>query len=180
MELEAKFACKNIPEAIGKAEVLGFKFEKKQKQIDTYFIMNETKADGTRHYLRIREDVMKNKISLDYHRVLSLLETEETEMEINDKEKMFKILSLLGLGVKCVVDKERHKYTNGKIILTFDTIKGLGNFVEIEINDDISKENESLIKKTSETLGLLEENRVIKKGYPDLLIEKGGYVSNEH
>lgn len=174
MELEAKFSYENLQEVIEKAKSLGFKFEKKQKQIDTYFIMNETKEDGTRHYLRIREDIVKGKISLDYHRVLSLLETEETEMDINDKEKMTKILSLLGLRIKCIVDKERDKYSKEKIVLTFDKVSGLGNFVEIEINDELTEENEKLIKEVSESLGLTEENRVVKKGYPDLVMEKGG------
>ncbi len=174
MELEAKYKCDDLSALIEKAKELGFKLEKKKKQIDTYFIMNETKEDGTRHYLRIREDNLKGTISLDYHIVLSLLETDETEMEISDKEKMTKILGLLGHEVKCVVNKDREQYKKDKVRVIFDKIANLGDFVEIEINDELSKENENLIKKVAESLGLDEKDRVVKKGYPDLLIEKGG------
>jgi adenylate cyclase class 2 len=171
MEIEAKFKVSDPKKLKKKAESLGFSLKKKKRQIDTYFIVNKTMPDGTRHYLRIREDPSKETVSFDYHRVLSLLETDETEMVISDKDKLVKILGFLGYKIQCVVDKTREQYEKGKITLTFDNVPGLGDFVEVEIEGELNKENESLINKTIKDLCLNSKDRVKKKGYPDLLIE---------
>jgi adenylate cyclase class 2 len=92
-------------------------------------------------------------------------------MVVSDKDKLVKILGFLGYKIQCVVDKTREQYEKGKVTLTFDNIPGLGDFVEVEIEGELDKENESLINGTIKDLGLNSRDRVEKKGYPDLLIE---------
>ncbi len=171
MEIEVKYKCDDLE---GFAEQLlnkGFTLEKSKHQIDTYFIVNRKNGDGTRDYLRIRGDPKGNNFSLDFHKVLSLLETDETEIEFNDMEGMTKILNALGFKVACVLNKDRKKYTKGSLLVILDKVEDLGTFVEVELMDEPTDENKALVLGTASELGLKEEDRVIKKGYPDLLIE---------
>ncbi len=171
MELEVKFKCGRLEPFKKRARALGFKRVSEKRQTDTYFIINEPCKDGTRVYLRVREDKTNKSISLDYHRVLSDLETQELEVEVKDKKTIINILKSLGYTIKTVVNKKREIYQKNNIFLTFDTIKNLGNFIEIEINSQLTKENKKLIEKTITALGLHKNKRITKKGYPDLLKE---------
>ena len=170
MELEMKFKCEDTESVKEKLIENSFTLDKIKHQIDTYFIVNETQEDGTRDYLRVREDKKKNVISLDYHRVLSLLETDEVEVEVVDKEKTMKILKLLDKNIQCEVDKQREQYKKDSVIVTIDIVKDLGTFVEIEINGELNAENEQKLIDTMELLGLKEKQRIKKQGYPDLLL----------
>ena len=165
-----KFKCNDIEAVKKKLVENSFKLDKIKHQIDTYFIINETQNDGTRNYLRVREDKKKNFISLDFHRVISLLETDETEVNVTDKDKIVKILNLLGKNIQCVVDKQREEYKKDEVVVTIDFVKDLGSFVEIEINGDLNSENEQKLMDTAKLLGLNEKQRVKKQGYPDLLL----------
>ena len=171
MELEAKYKVENFKNILRKVEALGFKLGKEKHQIDTYFIVDRENEDGTRDYLRVREDLKKNSVSFEFHKVLSDLETDETEISVENKEAIVKIMENLGLNVVCVVDKDRKEYSKDNVTVVFDVVKNLGNFVEIEINAEATEENKNLVLSTAEKLGLNKENRVTKKGYPDLLIK---------
>ena len=170
MELEMKFKCDDLESIKEKLIANSFMLDKIKHQIDTYFIVNETQEDGTRDYLRVREDKKKNFISLDYHKVLSLLETDEVEVDIKDKEKIIKILKLLGKNIQCEVDKQREQHKKDNVIVTLDIVKDLGSFVEIEINGELNPENEKKLIDVMKLLGLEEQHRVKKQGYPDLLL----------
>jgi len=171
MEIEVKYKHDNLEDFAQKLLSEGFILEKSKHQIDTYFIVNRKNDDGTRDYLRIRGDSEGNKFSLDFHKVLSLLETDETELKFTDMKGMSKILGALGFDVACVLNKDRKKYKKGPLLVILDKVEGLGNFVEVELIDEPTDENKALVLGTASELGLKEENRVIKKGYPDLLIE---------
>ena len=128
--------------------------------------------DNRRSYLRIREDKIKDTLSLDFHQVLSLLETEEYESDISSKEAIEKLLESLGYKIICVVNKKREQYTDGKFTLTFDSVVSLGNFVELEIESQLNEELNKEFYDMCQKLNLNEDDRIKKKGYPDLLIEK--------
>jgi len=165
-----KFKCKNLEQIRKKLLSNSFKLDKIKHQIDTYFIINETQKDGTRDYLRVREDKKNNIISLDYHKVLSLLETEEVEVSVGDKAKVVKIIGLMGRKAQCKVNKQREQYKKNEIMVSLDSVKNLGFFVEIEINADLNDENKKKLINTMDILGLSETQRVKKQGYPDLLL----------
>jgi adenylate cyclase, class 2 len=171
MEIEVKYKCDNPEDFTQKILSKGFVLEKSKHQIDTYFIVNRKNEDGTRDYLRIRGNPKGDKFSLDFHKVLSLLETDETELKFSDIEGMKKILNALGFEVICVLNKYRNKYRKGSLLVILDKVENLGDFVEVELMDEPTDENKTLVLETASGLGLKEENRVIKKGYPDLLAE---------
>ncbi|MBU0535378.1 MAG: class IV adenylate cyclase [Nanoarchaeota archaeon] len=170
MELEMKFRCDNSDNIKSRAVANGFLFEKKSHVIDTYYIVNK-RTENSRDYLRIREDKGNSVVSLDYHRVLSLLETEEHEVIISNKTFAENILKFLGYSPLCVVEKIRETYSKDGIVLVFDNVTNLGRYIEIELQGDSSSSNASKLENAVEELGLNSEQKIVKKGYPDLLME---------
>ena len=166
MEVELKFRCGDIEPLKKKAGKLGFRITGRKIQVDSYFIVNQN-VNKKRCYLRIREDLLNKTVSLDYHIVHSSLETEEIEVEVSSKESLQTILEMLGLSVQCVVKKQREEYIQDGVLVVFDSVRELGNFVELELcgTTDVQK-----LFDAANALGLKE--RIQKEGYPDLLSQK--------
>lgn len=154
-----------------KIAAMGFMAKKDSHQIDYYYINNEHRDDG-RHYFRVREDLIGKTASLDYHVVITDLATKETEIKIDDVQGAKMILGYLGLKPICTVDKQRKSFSNGTVVITLDTVKDLGDFLEIEIIGEDEATAQEEISRFEQELGLSEKTRIQKRGYPDLLIEK--------
>lgn len=179
MELEVTFQASEIETIERSVQRNGFEATAKKHQIDHYYIVGETDDDGVRHYFRLREDKRTSENSLDYHRVLSEFETEETEVPINSVEDGREILALLGHDVECVVDKQRTEYEQNGVVVTIDHIDGLGDFVEIELDGALTEEKERRFDELIDQFDLDEESRVKNKGYPELIMSNGQWVRND-
>jgi len=172
VELEKKFQVGDHAPYIQAAAAHGFERVSEKHQIDTYFILNQRREDGTRHYLRIREDGIKRRLSLDYHRVLSELETDEIEQPIQDEAAFRRILGFLGYAPLCTVDKRRVVHRRGPVEVTFDQVAGLGSFIEVEIEGSGDEPTIAILEQAVADLGLQGAPAITLKGYPDLLLEQ--------
>lgn len=166
VETESKYSCQNPEFVRGIALGLGFEDFGTQEQTDTYYLVGRLADDLSRHYLRLRHNPVSGSSSMDFHRNISEMETEEFEVTIPDRETMHSILQLLGLRIQCVVQKKRQKLLLGKMLVTIDEVQGLGTYVEVE-GQSISD-----VVAMCSRLGLLEENRISRKGYPEMVMEK--------
>lgn len=173
MELEAKFRVSEIEAIKRSIESEDFDVAAKKHQVDHYYIVGETNAAGNRHYFRVREDKHTGESSLDYHRVLSEFETEETEVSIERGADGREILALLGHEVECVVDKQRTEYEHDGVLITIDHIDGLGDFVEIEMTGSLTEEKKQQFDELIERFDLGDETRIKNKGYPELIMSDG-------
>lgn len=173
MELEVKYKVKEFPVKL--IETLGFVKSKESHQIDRYFIVDKVLKEK-RTYLRLRQNVLKEKFSLDLHQIISDIAADETEIalhSLNDISDTEMILNVLGYPFVCEIDKHRTVYKkDNNIKLVFDIVKNLGNFIEIEMIGDETQENESKLFQVAKQLSLEENERVVKKGYPDLILNK--------
>jgi len=170
IELEVKYKTEHFPIAL--IESLGFVESKVSHQIDKYHIVNKV-FDGKRTYLRLRNDIMKNKISFDFHQVISDIATEETEIALTNSDDIFRmgtILDKLGYPFALEINKHRIVYKNGNIKLILDTVKNLGKFIEIEMTGNETQEIHDILFQLAQKLSLEEKNRIIKKGYPDMIL----------
>lgn len=152
---------------------MGFTFFKQSHQIDRYYLSGKI-INGRNIYLRIREDVLRHKFSLDFHEVISDLATKETELELNNEnaQKMAYVLVGLGLQLLCIVNKQRQEYLLDDAKLVVDQVENLGKFVELEIEGQETMENQLRLDHLAAELGLCQSDRVDGKGYPDLLMNK--------
>jgi adenylate cyclase class 2 len=172
MELEIKYKTSMFPYEL--IETLGFVKSKESHQIDRYYIVNEI-LNEKRTYLRLRQDVLKENFSFDLHQIVSDIATDETEVALHnlgDILKIEKILDILGYPFVCEVDKQRTVYKKDNIKLILDKVKNLGDFIEIEIMGDETYETQNTLFQIAQQLSLEEKDRIIKKGYPDLILSK--------
>lgn len=153
-------------------EKLGSRFTYVQ-QIDYYYIVNKN-IQGNQSYLRLRNDLT----SKSYHIELKQSMVEYVSFEqtvtipsISEFETMKNILSIIGLSLKCIIEKNRKIYQlKDNISIMLDEVKEIGFFIEIEIEGkqhDLKK-----IDNLASMLGLDNKNIISGYGYPDLAIQQ--------
>lgn len=176
MELEIKYKVDSFP--VIQIEQMGFQKKKESHQIDNYYIVNKT-LGKKRTYLRTRKDIFKNEYSFDLHQIISDIATDETEITLNNENdyvSIGRILEVINYPLECTIDKKRQIYQKDNIKIILDNVVNLGYFIEIEIIGNETIEYNNLLFEMANALSLLPENRVTKKGYPDLFLEiKNGF-----
>ncbi|MEM0303324.1 MAG: class IV adenylate cyclase [Archaeoglobaceae archaeon] len=148
MEVEAKFRLKpGVEEKV--KEIANFLEEK--DEFDIY--LNHPCRDfaETDEALRIR---VEKKIKLTYKGPKVDSETksrEEVNLEVNSFDDALKLFELLGFKKFRTVRKRRKIFKLEKAIICIDSVEGLGDFIEIEVEGGLEKKEE--IFKIAETLG---------------------------
>lgn len=99
---------------------------------------------------------------------------EEAETAVTDRAAMRSILAGLGYDPAATVKKERQRYSIDGVTVTLDSVEGLGEFVEAELetDDDI----ESARNRVKEVLKDLEldPDEQIRTSYLGLLLAEDG------
>jgi len=157
-----------------------FKFLRKEYHEDTYYQHPCRDFSKTDEALRIRIRRFNGHFEafLTYKgpKIDEVSKTrEEIEVPLSDPDAHARILERLGFKEVLVVSKVREKYYVEKgVVITLDTVEGLGTFVEIEA----MVESEELVPQTVEKLrAILEElgvKRFERRSYLELIIGKGG------
>ena len=132
----------------------------------TYYESTLRKFD--KEYLRIRKE--NNVYVLNYKKTADENLCEEFETIIDNAENMGLILEHLDLIKKAEINKIRHKYLyKEKYEFSFDTVQGIGTFVEIEVKNLISYEEEynALFRLLGEFK--IDINKIDNKRYLDYL-----------
>ena len=136
-------------------------------QIDTYYD-NKYKSfikdpEHIYDWLRIREE--NDNITFNYKHWLpegEVIRTycEENELNISSPEEMKKILCNLGFEVLIVVDKVRNSWKYEEYEISIDTVKNLGDYIEIEYKgtentniSDIIKNLNTILEKINANIG---------------------------
>lgn len=136
-------------------------------QIDTYYDNKLSSfAKDPKHiydWLRVREE--NSNITFNYKHWLpegELIRTycEENELKISSAEEMKKILCNLGFEIFIIVDKLRYSWRYEDYEISIDTVKQLGDYIEIEYKgkentniDNIRKELYNTLKKINAKVG---------------------------
>ncbi len=154
---------------------LGALYKKTFQQTDIYLqhpIRNFAQTDEA---LRIRYSEDKNYITYKGPKIDQTSKTrEEIEIEFHEPDKLLKLLRKIGFTIVREVSKFRQIYALDEITICLDTINGLGNFIELEI--DVSNENEIIIAKNQLLLILdklqIPSNKLERRSYLELLLIK--------
>ena len=161
-----------------KLEDIGAEFAGSEDQVDVYYSAPHRDFAETDEALRIRtvasESISKNILTYKGPKIDSESKTrEEIEVGIEGKKEMDRMLMLLGFSKVYEVSKTRRNYRVDDITISLDDVKGLGNFMEVEMaseEDDFSSQKD----KVFSLLNLLGHDRgdVIRTSYLELLLEK--------
>jgi len=158
------------------------KFVKKVNQIDEYFTpshRNFMEPEYPFEYLSIRQRGGKGILNYKHfhpENVKEFTHCDELEFEI-DSEGFRKMFSALNFRSLVVVEKEREIYDNSKFKICFDTVKELGQFIEIEVLKEFGNVSEIREKlfEFAKSLGI-DISRADNRGYPYMLMKLKGSI----
>lgn len=104
------------------------RFVGEDHQVDTYFTVNAGR-------LKLREGNIENAL-IHYEREdFAGAKSSRVLLYQHQPDKTLKDILIKTLGIKAVVDKRRRIYFIGNVKFHFDTVEGLGTFVEVEAID---------------------------------------------
>ena len=172
LELEVKSRCHNLAKVRSQLKRLGAKFIGQVHQVDTYYQISPDYYLNRRPKLRIREEKNKRQVFLEYHVPINAFKAKEFETSLGDAKIGRVILEKLGYRVGLVVDKKREKYRMGKINIDLDQLRGLGNFIEVEIMNNATRQSLKMIYQFLEKLGISKSDNIAGQSYVNLLWQK--------
>lgn len=169
LEFERKYQTKEKKLLKSKLIELGAKSEGNKFSKDIYFRVPQ-KIESTK-YLRIRIKDNKTNGTLAYHEVINDFETKEWETDIENASITREIIEKLGFQLDIIVAKDRETLNIGECEIVLDTVKDLGDFIEIEAP------NKGIFDKIATQLNLNDKDVISGAGYPDLLKRKNAKKS---
>jgi predicted adenylyl cyclase CyaB len=137
-------------------------------QVDTYFNVN----DGR---LKLREGNIEHALIHYTRKDAAGAKQSDVLLYHPTPGPELKEILTRALGVKVVIDKQRRIYFIDNVKFHFDTVEGLGSFVEVEaIDKDGSIGIEKLRRQCSEYAALFEisDDQYLAKSYSDMLLEQ--------
>lgn len=137
-------------------------------QVDTYFNVNKNR-------LKIREGNIENAL-IHYERENTAgSKSSHVLLYQHQPDKTLKEILIKTLGIKAVVDKKRKIYFISNVKFHFDTVAGLGTFVEVEaIDKDGTIGKEKLQAQCNEYAALFNINDAdfCALSYSDMVLQK--------
>lgn len=181
IEVEIKIKIDSLDKIRKEITKIG-KLMKSINQIDEYYVPCHrdffAQKPHPTEWLRIRTN--PDEVIFEYDKSVNKRAdglqdyAEEYETIVSQPGELRKILQFLDFKKVETVDKQREYWNCGKLEVALDDIKGLGFFVEVEVKGDFT----DAIKARTECMNFLErlgikvfEKDLIKKGYPELLLE---------
>lgn len=182
IEVEIKIKVDSLEEIKKRLSECG-KLIKSIRQIDEYYSPCQRDFFANKphpvEWLRLR--INPDKTIFEYDRSVNKRAdglqdyAEEYETEVSRPEELRKILEFLDFKKVITIDKQREYWACGDFEVALDDIKGLGFFMEVEAKGGFKNAVEARenCMEFSRRLGVeVYEKSLIKKGYPELLLEK--------
>ncbi|MBB5081396.1 class IV adenylate cyclase [Nonomuraea endophytica] len=155
----------------------GAKAGQSSRQVDTYFNAPHKdflEGEVISEWLRIREE--EGNASLNFKRWYPLeakikTHCDEYESRISDADAVRHTLQSLDFTKLTVVDKTREEWHLDGIAVAFDTVAGLGNFVEFEFKGHADSVEQATAAITTFIASLdIELGERINAGYPHMTL----------
>lgn len=158
------------------------KFLNQKKQTDIYFdpphktYLFETSAgidanEGIRVRLSDKGDYFAHKKMQEINGKQTGF-VDEVETKIEDGKQVLKILSIMDCKETCRIEKHRKTYKYEDLLIEFDKINGLGEFVEIEFEGECRTPKKAMEKIKNLLLKTKTKYEIIKTGYVQLMWQK--------
>jgi adenylate cyclase, class 2 len=179
VEIEIQAKIGDIKKAEKRLKEVG-SFVRERNQTDKYFVLPQRdffeEKDMPDEYLRIRKEKGRNHINYSFLHFSEngwLKSTDEYETLIDKPEIAEEIFKRINLILKVIVKKTRKYFDCGDFEVTLDSIKNLGDFMEVEAKKDFGGVDKTR-KACEEFLNSLNIDHEISKnmGYPRMLYKK--------
>ena len=141
-------------------------------QVDEYYAHPSRDFALTDEALRLRTENDLTVITYKGPKLDQETKTrEEFEVSIANRATMASILDRLGFKPVIKISKRRHVYGLKGITVCFDSVVGLGDFIELEVDSDDVERGKSAIFSLMSEIGVMGSER---RSYLELLLEKVG------
>jgi predicted adenylyl cyclase CyaB len=170
INVEFKARCSN-PEGIRHIlSRMNADYKGMDHQIDFYF-------DAPKGRLKLRRGNIEN--TLIYYEREDKLGPKKAKVNLfevqRDRSEDLEHLLRNSLGIKVIVDKDRHIYFIDNVKFHVDLVKDLGSFLEVEAIDKEGNIGLDRLKRQSEEYLIIlgvEPEDLVSKSYSDLLLER--------
>lgn len=174
-EVEVKANLRNREGVLKILEGMGCKLGEELHQVDRIFIPEGAPFPPPLQtaVLRVREQGSKYFLTLKISQS-GRQDSIERELEIMNGGMMVDVIKLLNYKEVATVDKKRTKTNLKDMEISFDSVKGLGEFIEVEkivsIEDpEERKKIQSELCDFLETLGVAKEDLLVNHKYDIML-----------
>jgi adenylate cyclase, class 2 len=128
LNIEFKAVCADLAESEARLLLAGPLFIGEDHQVDTYFNVPAGR-------LKLREGNIENAL-IHYERAnTAASKSSHVILYQHQPDRSLKDILVKALGIKAVVDKRRKIYFIDNVKFHFDTVEGLGTFIEVEAID---------------------------------------------
>lgn len=163
---ECKAVASNLVEQERKLLQLNPMYIGEDHQVDTYFNVPKGR-------LKLREGNIENALIYYERNDVADSKTSSVLLYQYQPDNTLKEILTTTLGIKAVVNKQRKIYFIDNVKFHFDTVKGLGTFIEIEAIDKNGDMDLGKLKSQCEfyiTLFNLNKADFIAHSYSDMLV----------
>lgn len=173
VEVERKYRIRNLSAFRRRLATLGLPRSKSKRQVDTYYSPPHQTFLGKPRYLRVRETRQGRKswARLEYHVPYGRFAAREYELAVGDGATLRGILWRLGFVKEITVSKEREEWERGGVEVELDRVRGLGNFVELEVMGSTQRRSLVRIDRLARELGLVVSDRSEGMSYFTMLLK---------
>ncbi len=172
MEIEVKAPLSDLGKVESRVTELGGRDFGCSLQVDEYYAHPSRDFARTDEALRLRTENDLTVITYKGPKLDGETKTrEEFEVSIANRATMASILDRLGFKPVIRISKRRHVYGLKGITVCFDSVVGLGDFIELEIDSEDVEHGKSAIFSLMREIGVSGSER---RSYLELLLEKDG------
>ena len=165
LNFEFKARANNLTELEAKLQTLNSRFAGEDHQIDTYFNIEKGR-------LKLREGKIENALIFYERANTANAKSSNILLYKHAPDAALKAILTTTLGVKIVVEKQRRIYFLENVKFHFDTVEGLGTFIEVEAIDEtgsIGKEKLQAQCREYAAFFNIHETDYVAHSYSDLL-----------
>lgn len=171
LEIEVKAALQDRREVETRLRGLGAKAEEERRQVDLYFAHPCRDFGATDEALRLRLDGDRQVMTYKGPKLDARSKTREEIEQPIEFDRMVTTLRRLGFKDFLRVEKVRTDYVWEDIVISLDRVDGLGDFIELEVEDDDRERGLRRILDLKSKLGV-QGNET--RSYLELIMEKEG------
>jgi adenylate cyclase, class 2 len=169
LEIEVKAELKDRRQVEARLRRLGAKAVGERRQVDLYFAHPCRDFGATDEALRLRLDGDRQVMTYKGPKLDSRSKTREEIEQPVEFESMATTLRRLGFKDFLRVEKVRTDYSCGGVVISLDRVDGLGDFVELEVEDE---DRERGLERILDIKRRLDIQGNETRSYLELIVEK--------
>jgi adenylate cyclase class 2 len=170
MEIEVKAPLPDMDKVRKRVLELGGRDFGSSVQLDEYYAHPSRDFASTDEALRLRTENDLTVITYKGPKLDQETKTrEEHEVSIANRSTMASILDRLGFKPVIKIPKRRQVYGLRGVTVCLDSVKGLGDFIELEVDSDDVESGKRAIFELMKEIGISGNER---RSYLELLMEK--------